>query len=123
MATLRLAERELQAARRREATAARDRDALADQLEAARAKTRAKALDKAAMPRVPERPRARRVEAVEAPAKLSAAQAQALDLRMRREMAALRVGAAPPPPRAMPAAKPRYLYTLDAHEFAEVVSL
>ena len=77
------------------------------------------------MPRVPERPRARRVEAVEAPAKLSAAQAQALDLRMRCEMAALRVGAAPPPPRAMPAAaaKPRYLYTLDAHEFAEVVSL
>ena len=124
MATLRLAERELQAARRREATAARDRDALADQLEAARAKARANALEKAAMPRVPERPRARRVEAVEAPAKLSTAQAQALDLRMRREMAALRVGG-PPPPRAMPAAaaKPRYLYTLDAREFAEVVSL
>ena len=124
MATLRLAERELQAARRREATAARDRDSLAEQLEAARAKARAKALEKAAMPRVTERPRARRVDAVEAPAKLSAAQAQALDLRMRREMAALRVGG-PPPPRAMPAtaAKPRYLYTLDAHEFAEVVSL
>ena len=122
MATLRLAERELQAARRREATAARDRDALADQLEAARGKARAKALEKAAMPRVPERPRARRVEAVEAPAKLSTAQAQALDLRMRREMAALRVGG-PPPPRANAASKPRYLYTLDAHEFAEVVSL
>jgi hypothetical protein len=122
MATLRLAERELQAARRREATAARDRDALADQLEAARAKARANALEKAAMPRVPERPRARRVEAVEAPAKLSTAQAQALDLRMRREMAALRVGG-PPPPRANAASKPRYLYTLDAHEFAEVVSL
>ena len=95
MATLRLAERELQAARRREATAARDRDALAEQLEAARAKARANALEKAAMPRVPERPRARRVEANEAPAKLSAAQAQALDLRMRRrwplcELAALR---------------------------------
>ena len=70
----------------------RKEKAHAKELERAR---RRKALEKAAMPRVPERPRARRVEAVEAPAKLSAAQAQALDLRMRREMAALRVGGPP----------------------------